>query len=337
MPEATQKVVVLISLGGLGDAILFSPVFKAVQAAFQNHKLVLVTSNKLVEEVFCPIFNKIFVINSDAKDLILLKQLYSLKKFVQDSGKVSCMLVASRVNILWVQLFRFLLHPEKIIFDSHPPATVSDLDVNLKMAKEIAPALELFPYIPVSNELMKHTQELLLKNFNIDPNIPKILVYPSREKRNRPLAKLKLLAEAAEYAQKKIQNSIVIVVGADEEKRKWERECNGFKEAHILAGKLTIQETLALCAMSHLVIANDGALMHIAGAMNIPLVAIFTNTPLIYTPPGKKTIVLSPTNLSCASCYPSIPGWCKKLKNNPPCTERITLAGLKETIDKLLG
>jgi len=69
-----------------------------------------------------------------------------------------------------------------------------------------------------------------------------------------------------------------------------------------LAGKTNLQEAIYLISQSGLFISNDSGLMHIAGALNIPTVAIFGSTnPVTTSPAGNKTIIVH-SNVSCSPC-----------------------------------
>jgi len=69
-----------------------------------------------------------------------------------------------------------------------------------------------------------------------------------------------------------------------------------------LAGKTTLHEAIHLISQCRLFISNDSGLMHVAGALNIPTVAIFGSTnPVTTSPPGEKTILVHKP-ASCSPC-----------------------------------
>lgn len=69
-----------------------------------------------------------------------------------------------------------------------------------------------------------------------------------------------------------------------------------------IAGKTGLKEAMALIARCGLFISNDSGLMHVAGALGIPTVAIFGSTnPVTTSPPGENcTIIRKP--LPCSPC-----------------------------------
>ena len=73
-----------------------------------------------------------------------------------------------------------------------------------------------------------------------------------------------------------------------------------------LAGKTNLQDAIYLISQCRLFISNDSGLMHIAGALNIPTVAIFGSTnPVTTSPAGNKTTIVH-QNVSCSPCLEEI-------------------------------
>lgn len=69
-----------------------------------------------------------------------------------------------------------------------------------------------------------------------------------------------------------------------------------------LAGTTSIREVMALIARCHAFITNDSGLMHVAGALNVPTVAIFGSTnPVTTSPPGERNIIIRKP-VDCSPC-----------------------------------
>jgi len=69
-----------------------------------------------------------------------------------------------------------------------------------------------------------------------------------------------------------------------------------------LAGETNLREAIYLISLCRLFISNDSGLMHIAGALNIPTVAIFGSTnPVTTSPEGKKSVIVR-KEVSCSPC-----------------------------------
>jgi len=97
-----------------------------------------------------------------------------------------------------------------------------------------------------------------------------------------------------------------------------------------LAGKTNLKEAIAVIARCNLFISNDSGLMHVAGALNIPTVAIFGSTnPLTTSPVGDKSIVI----YKGASCSPCLKETCP---TDFRCMEMISAEEVYETAITLL-
>lgn len=69
-----------------------------------------------------------------------------------------------------------------------------------------------------------------------------------------------------------------------------------------LAGKTNLREAIYLISACRLLISNDSGLMHIAGALGIPTIAIFGSTnPVTTSPVGKRSVVVR-KEISCSPC-----------------------------------
>ncbi len=73
-----------------------------------------------------------------------------------------------------------------------------------------------------------------------------------------------------------------------------------------LAGKTPLRDAVLLISRSAVFISNDSGLMHVAGALNVPTVAVFGSTnPATTSPAGERTrIVRKPVN--CSPCLKKV-------------------------------
>ena len=69
-----------------------------------------------------------------------------------------------------------------------------------------------------------------------------------------------------------------------------------------LAGETSLREAMTLMARCRLFISNDSGLMHVAGALGIPTLAIFGSTnPITTSPPGDQCRIIRKA-LPCSPC-----------------------------------
>lgn len=73
-----------------------------------------------------------------------------------------------------------------------------------------------------------------------------------------------------------------------------------------LAGETSLKEAMALISRCNLFISNDSGLMHLAGALDVPLVAVFGSTnPETTSPPGGKSRIIY-RDVPCSPCLKEV-------------------------------
>ena len=95
----------------------------------------------------------------------------------------------------------------------------------------------------------------------------------------------------------------IVLFGSADDRYSADQVQQNSKNALInLAGKTNLKEAISLIARCKLFISNDSGLMHIAGALGIPTIAIFGSTnPVTTSPVGEKSIVVS-KGVPCSPC-----------------------------------
>ena len=77
----------------------------------------------------------------------------------------------------------------------------------------------------------------------------------------------------------------------------------GNPAARNLCGSTDLQDAIALLSCANLVISNDSGLMHLAAALDRPMLAIFGSSSPEFTPPLSKQALVVRLDIACSPCF----------------------------------
>lgn len=75
------------------------------------------------------------------------------------------------------------------------------------------------------------------------------------------------------------------------------------QQAIDLTGRTSLGDAIDLMSLAKLVLTNDSGLMHIAAALNIPLVAVYGSTSPGFTPPLSEKVQIVQEKIACSPCF----------------------------------
>lgn len=325
IPLKNVERILAVTIGGLGDTILFSPVLKALRSRYPESRIEFLLASQLAQKVFArsaDIDHITFLnINHSLPPVKIAKLItFALKSRMQKGFDVG--VFATGLNPKLSVFLKFGAGIRNIFCAPNPPAYVTDLACNVALARRFDGSIsENDTFIPLTQESRIETKEILESHGILWDEKRIISVYPSTDLWHRPRWHLWKLKEVIKLLQKKGFEGKFVVIGSSKEGEEWDQiEAEQIGEIN-LAGRLSILGTAWLLKKSCLALCNDGGLMHVAGAVGCPLVVIMPNAPLSYRPPGQKTVVINPRLFCSAACYPRRPKSC----NISKCIDEITI------------
>lgn len=99
-----------------------------------------------------------------------------------------------------------------------------------------------------------------------------------------------------------------------------------------LAGLTSLAQAIDLLACARAVVTNDSGLMHVAAALNTPLVAVYGSTSPQFTPPLADKVAMVRLGLDCSPCFQRT---CKYGHYN--CLKQLKADRVETALDQLIN
>lgn len=309
MIKSTLNNILIVRTDRIGDVILTTPAIRAIKEAYPKTKITLLVSpltqdliskNPFVDEILLDdrkninkgILGFVKLISSIRRRKFDLAIVYHTKK----RTNLACFLAGIEYRIGYKNnKFGFLLnHP---VSDKRHLGEKHETEYCLELLSHLGiKSNNLSLDISVNNDNEKWAEEFIEKNIAKDKKIIAIHAGASGPEKCWPSENfVELINEIGKRFQ-----GVFILIGASHIKE----ISNKIKEkasAEIIdmAGKTTISQLVSLLKRCDLLISNDSGPVHMASALNTPVISIFTrNSPGInperWKPLGENSIFIGP-------------------------------------------
>ena len=303
------KKIMIRSTNWIGDAVMTTPAMGVLRSFFPTAEIVVV-ANPLVAELFSPHpdCNRVIIYDKKGQHRGIRGRLQFCLELRQEHFDLTILFqnAMEAAIISWLAGIPrragyatdgrgVLLNEQVPIGNPERRLHHTDYYINLLSSLGIAAAKTPLRLFTTGDELL-WAQEKLAQNGSwttINPGAS----YGSA-KRWIP----ERFAAVADRLNEKYQQNIVLIggpgerdIGRDIEKMMTHQPLN-------LIGKTTVREMMAILASCSLVITNDSGPMHVAAALDTPLVAIFGPTDYTTTSPMTTKAKLIRKDTPCAPC-----------------------------------
>jgi heptosyltransferase-2 len=294
--QESKKIVVSV-WPGIGDVVFVTPLFRVLRKKFPTYWITTLTWSEGGKEVlkYNPYINEIIQANW-----------WNLRKIIRKIRNYEIGIQCSH-PVDW--LFRIARIKIRLSFNGHPFWWLYPVGDNRLHAAEIYLQIsekidgkkiknEIKSEVFVSEKEINKAAEILEKLTH-----PIIIIHPGARCNKNKIWGIKKLVGLCSLLQKKFEPTFLLVGG------KGDVKLSSYILSHLrakflnLTNKLSLLEFAALCKGSDLFIGNASGPTHIAGAMGIPVVAIYgPDAPQNFAPLGREVRVITPTN-KCAPCF----------------------------------
>ncbi|MDO8661940.1 MAG: lipopolysaccharide heptosyltransferase II [Candidatus Omnitrophota bacterium] len=330
----------IIKLSSLGDLILSTPGLRAIREKFPRHKISFLVGEESKELLLrSPYIDELLVVNLKNKDKGL-KGLFNIARILRKKNfDLVIDLQNNRVSHL---LSFFSLSPDRYGYDNkkfgfllnhrikdekpaldpvtHQFCVLKMLGIDLRDNR-----LELWP----GKEDEEYIENFLSREWlSADQKIIGINISASKRWLTKAWPKDRIAKLCDELGLKNIR---VLITGTENDAQEANALTAMVKNTKIInaCAKTNVNQLAALIKRCSLYISADSSPLHIAAAVNIPVIAFFGPTdPARHMPPAKHYVIIR-RELECSPCY-------KPKCRHKKCMDMITVEEVLEAVDKLL-
>lgn len=307
------KRIVCIRPDNLGDVLLTSPAFRAIKQSFPNAELTLVTSQKgAAIAQFIPEIDEVLVfdvpwvktdIQNGAESVQEMVQTLKQKAFdgaivftTYSQNPLSTVMLAYLAEIP-LRLAYCRENPYQLLTDWVPDTEGLTGTIHrgvkrqLELVKTIGAVTDDTTLSLTVDHTVKDSVRRLLRAKEVALDQPIVLLHPGASEKKRQFSP-QVFAKAAKMLAEQYACQIILTGVQDERPLTDELQKNIGLRAFSFAGEGTLEQFIALVSMADLLISNDTGPVHIASAVQTPVVVLYANANREHTPWQVRSKVL---------------------------------------------
>lgn len=347
--SASINKILFIALGGIGDVIMKTPAITNLRKAFPEAHIAVLTNTGPSSEVLanCPYVDDMIFIGKEKlkyrqNPVKLMKLILSFRREGFD------MVITSWVGLsIWAALFSYFTGaPIRVGFNKHGQGFLHTVQVPVENKKQtVEYNLDLIralgtkihdksPKMWPKEADYKKVGDFLMKN-EVDDDHLVVGIYPGS-------ARIGLgwrwfperYAEVADRLTEEYRARMIVFGGSLEVEVAEVIQSHSKVDLINAVGKFSVNQTAALAERCNLFICNDGGVMHIAEAMDVPIVSVWGPTDPERSRPysGPERNITLKKDIECAPCYNYRPIECEHRK----CLQMVTVNDVIDAVKQLL-
>ena len=311
LPQGGVNKILIRGTNWIGDAILTLPAVASIRATYPKAYIAMLVK---------PWVADIYKLFSDLDEIIIYENkfdnptgVFRLAQILKEKKFDAAILLQNAIEAAIIALLAGI--PLRAGYDSDARGLL--LTHRVRRTKEIKKIHQIDYYLemvkalgclPVVREMHVETKLNILDSRNVlskfIPDTGKTIIGIAPGATYGPAKKWfpDRFAVVADSLSKKFSAQVIIMGGkADAETAQEVQKLANTKLVN-LSGETTLREAIYLISQCRLFISNDSGLMHVAGALNVPTVAIFGSTnPATTAPVGSKSVIVR-REVPCSPC-----------------------------------
>ncbi|MBN3038760.1 MAG: glycosyltransferase family 9 protein [Candidatus Omnitrophica bacterium] len=335
----------IIQLAGIGDLVMASPTLRALRAKYPNAKIAFLSLARTKDMIrHCPYIDRVFTFEEKLSPGTIWRNLQAILKIRREHFDVAANLhnLYSSSGTAKMCFLLFLIKAKKTVgrntnakgafydvkVDDSMPLSKHQVECIMDVARALhcrADNYKLEVWAPKEEDI--HVFDFIEKEsgakgrFTIGINLGGI-----RPSRRWPVENF---AKVADVLSEKYNAQIVITGSKSEIKLAQDMQRMMRATPIISSGVFSLTQLVAFIRRCDLFISNDSGPMHIANALEKPLVAIIGPGYPQVRPYNKQNCIVLKKEVACSPCYKFD---CKSLE----CLKSIKVNDVLEAVTKLL-
>lgn len=354
--------ILILALSGIGDALMFTPALSLLKQELPQSEIDVMVMFGGAKDIFKnnPFVNKVIHFNflkegiiKSLSFILSLRGNYNITINVYPSNRKEYNLISYMIGAKKRVAARYLrMNTENLGWLNNVTVEENDLmhnvQTNIRMVEKL-----------IEKEIIvKSTDKLRLQLFFNDDDLTYAQNYLSEKnisgndfvigfhpgcatlknhiKRRWEPDKFSILATKL---IEKYSAKILIFGGPEESDLKEKIRKNIASENVIVVKTETLLQSSAVMKRCNLFITNDSALMHIASALQLPVVAIIGPTNINYIHPWNTRYKIASLNLECSPCffYSPKPLTCKRYDIKFKCIKELSVEDVFDRVTEMIS